>query len=599
MKRKASLIAAILLTGKLLFAQSVEDGKRFIYYERYKSAKDLLQNIVSSNPANAEAVYYLGQALIGLEDIAGAKKVYQDGLSANSGSALLHVGLGHVYYYENKPNDAKAEFEGAINVTKGKDAAVLNAIAKATADSKIGDFNYGVEKAKMAIDMAKKKADPDYYINLGDNYRRLVDGGNAKISFDGALALNPKYASAKYRTGKIYETQNNKDIFLPLYEEAVSMDPSYTPAWYALYVYYYFRDVTKAETYFDKYVATADQDERLEYDRIDLKYAQEKYDDAISGANALAAKLGNATKARLYRLLGYSFMKKNDFASAKTNFMTFLQKANADDVTSRNYADIAKTIGNIAGSEKEAFPYFQKAIDTDTLPKAKSDLAKLGADLAKKLGDVPLQIEWMTKAYNLAKNPSNVDLYNLGRLYLDAGRYTQCDSIGNVYAAKYPAHTYGYYLRALSNWRVDTTMELGSANPYFEKLIEVGAPDSVNNKSQLKLAYRYFVGYYATVKRDYPTAVGYCDKILNLFPGDPDATDLKTRLQAPGPAPKKPAGSKGGTAAVDAPASDVAAVPAAATDSKKTTTTKPAAKTSTAKTTATKKPAKKKIELTA
>lgn len=549
MKRKASLVAAILFTGKLLLAQSVDDAKRLIYYERFKSARDILQGIVSSTPNNADAVYYLGQALIGLEDIAGAKKVYQDGLAANPGAAILHVGLGHVYYFENKPNDAKAEFEGAITATGGKNPVVLNAIAHATADTKTGDFKYGVEKAKQAIDVAKKKVEADYYVNLGDNYRSLIMGGDAKQAFDAALTINPKLAEAKYKAGKIYETQNNKDIFLPLYEEATQLDPNYGPAWRALYVYWYFRDVTKAETYFESYVKASDQDERLEYDRIDLKYAQEKYDDAISSANALAAKLGAGTKARLYRLLGYAFMKKNDLASAKSNFMTFLQKAKPDEVTSRNYADIAKTLGGIAGNEKDAFQYYQKAIDTDTLPKNKSDLAKQAADLAKKLGDPLLSIEWMGKAYNLAKNPSNVDLYNLGRAYLDAGKFTQCDSIGNMYSAKYPNHTYGYYLRALANWRVDTTMELGSANPYFQKLIEVGSPDSLNNKSQLKLAYRYFVGYYATVKRDYPTAITYCDKILNLFPGDADATDLKTKLQAPAPGPKKTTGNKGTSAA--------------------------------------------------
>jgi tetratricopeptide (TPR) repeat protein len=553
-----------LLTGKLLFAQSVEDGKRFIYYERYKSAKDLLQTIVSSNPGNADAVYYLGQALIGLEDIAGAKKVYQDGLTANPGAALLHVGLGHVYYFENKPNEAKAEFEGAITATGGKNPMVLNAIAHATADTKIGDFNYGVEKAKQAIDVARKKVEADFYVNLGDNYRSLIMGGDAKQAFDAALNINPKMAEAKYKAGKLYETQNNKEVFLPLYEEATSLDANYAPAWRALYIYWYFRDVSKAEGYFENYVKVSDQDERLEYDRIDLKYAQEKYDEAITGANALATKSGTATKARLYRLLGYAFMKKNDFNAAKTNFMTFLQKAKTDEVTARNYADIAKTIGGIAGNEKEAFQYYQKAIDADTLPKNKSDLAKQAADLAKKLGDPLLSIEWMGKSYNLAKNPSNVDLYNLGRAYLDAGLYTQCDSIGNMYSVKYPNHTYGYYLRALANWRVDTTMELGSANPHFEKLIEVGAPDSVNNKSQLKLAYRYFVGYYATVKRDYPTAITYCDKILNLFPGDADAQGLKDQLGKPAPkqtAPAKPApktNNKGNAAKTVTPAKSTA-----------------------------------------
>ncbi|HET9055712.1 MAG TPA: tetratricopeptide repeat protein [Chitinophagaceae bacterium] len=546
MKRKAGLVTAILLlTGKLLLSQTIEEAKRFIYYERFKSAKDILEKIVNANPANAEAAYYLGQAYIGLEEIANARATYTKALSVNPGSALLHVGSGHVYYYENKPAEAKTEFEGAISITKGKDPVVLNAIAHATADTKNGDFNYGVEKAKMAIELSKKKVDPDYYVNLGDNYRGLIQGGDAKLAFDAALAINPKLAEAKYKTGKIFETQNNRDVFIPLYEEATVIDPNYGPAWRALYVYYYFRDVSKAGIYFDKYFQTADHDERLEYDRIDLKYAQEKYDEAISSANALAIKLGKDVKPRLYRLLGYSYMKKNDFASAKSNFTIFVQKAASDEITSRNYADIAKVLTNLTGSEKEAFVYYQKAIETDSLPKNKSDLAKTAADLAKKLNDLPLQIEWMTKSYSLAKSPSNVDLYNLGRAYYDAGFYTVCDSIGNLYSQKYPNHTYGYYLRALANSKIDSTMELGMANVHFQKIIDIGSLDSLNNKSQLKLAYRYFVGYYTFVKKDYQTAVTFCDKILSLFPGDAEAQSWKDALSKPAqkqtaPSPGKP-----------------------------------------------------------
>ena len=49
---------------------------------------------------------------------------------------------------------------------------------------------------------------------MGDAYRKLIDGGNAVTSYQKALAIDPKLAEAKYKIGKIYLTQNNKEFFL-------------------------------------------------------------------------------------------------------------------------------------------------------------------------------------------------------------------------------------------------------------------------------------------------------------------------------------------------------------------------------------------------
>ena len=62
-KMKTILLALIItLFTSQLIAQTVDDGKRFLYYEKYKSAKDVFQKLTSANPNDETASYYLGLA---------------------------------------------------------------------------------------------------------------------------------------------------------------------------------------------------------------------------------------------------------------------------------------------------------------------------------------------------------------------------------------------------------------------------------------------------------------------------------------------------------------------------------------------------------
>ena len=81
------LLLAALFVSNFLRAQTIEDGKKFLYYERYKSAKAAFEKLVNADANNADAVYWLGQTLIAPaegKDIAGAKALYQKALQANS-----------------------------------------------------------------------------------------------------------------------------------------------------------------------------------------------------------------------------------------------------------------------------------------------------------------------------------------------------------------------------------------------------------------------------------------------------------------------------------------------------------------------------------
>src|SRR5690348_17854399 len=62
--KKIGVIASLLLMGNVLFAQSIQEGKQFLNYERYQSAEDVFQKLLAANPNNTEAAYWLGQTYL-------------------------------------------------------------------------------------------------------------------------------------------------------------------------------------------------------------------------------------------------------------------------------------------------------------------------------------------------------------------------------------------------------------------------------------------------------------------------------------------------------------------------------------------------------
>ncbi len=552
MKRSLSVVLLAVVFVQQVFAQSIDEGKKFMYYERFNSAKEVFTKLLAANAKNEDAAYWLGQAYLGLEDVAKAKQTYQTALQGNPTSPLLLAGMGQVELIENKTTDARNHFDMAVNTSKSKDIDVLHAVGRANAYTKAGDANYGITMLQKATTLKGFK-DPSVYVTMGDAYRKLVDGGNAVLAFKNALAINPTYAAAKHKEGLIYESQKNKEFFLPAYEEAVRMDPNYGPAHYSLYFYWYFRDVTKAEDYLNKYIAAIDSDPQNDYYRIDLKYASGQFAEAVSQSDAMINKIGaNVIKPRIYRLKAYSFKsmgeasyKEKDtatgikhFTSAKASITEFFQKAKPEDIVPKDFEVIGDILSNTPGSESQAYANYERAMNMDTAADNKASYLQKAVDLAKKQKDKGAIAYWLQKQYNTKPSPSNVDLYNLGRAYFDAGSdgdfnyYRKSDSVFALYTEKYPDQAFGYYWRARSNWSIDTSMVNAMANPHFEKFVQIASTgkDSVSFRPQIKIAYKYFIGYNIFVKKDYKVAIEYCDKILAIDPADQEAADYKRQL---------------------------------------------------------------------
>src|SRR5687767_13334582 len=197
MKSFISLVAVVMMGSNELIAQNVDQGKKFFYYQRYKSARETFEKVLAANPNDLAATYWLGQILVKQKHSVAAKNLYSKLLQQNGNAPLVLAGMGQIELMEGKTNDARQRFESAISITKAKDIEVLNAVARANTETRLGDAAYAIDKLNVATQI-KKFNDATTYLLMGDAYRKQVDGGSAVQSYEKAFAIDPTLAAAKY-----------------------------------------------------------------------------------------------------------------------------------------------------------------------------------------------------------------------------------------------------------------------------------------------------------------------------------------------------------------------------------------------------------------
>jgi tetratricopeptide (TPR) repeat protein len=542
MKTLVFVLATILFTGAS-FAQTIEDGKRFLYYERFKSAKDIFQKLSTANAADESAAYYLGQAMIGLEDVAGAKALYQQKLSATPNSPLILVGMGHIGLLEGNTADARSRFETAINLSGAKRIDVFNAVGAANSnpENKNGDANYAIDKLKFATTLKGFK-DPEVWANLGDAYRKSNDGTNAAISYQSALTLNPIYARAKYRTGRLYQSQglSQEPLFLRLYNETIAMDPNYAPVYNTLFNYFFKTDVTKSAGYLEKWLSVSDDDPKACLSRASMKFAQGLNLEAIAKCEECISVDRVNALPNLFGLKAAAYVKMNDSVNAKSSFEEYFKRQIPSKVGSGDYSSYALTLLKFSGNEQIAADNINKAVAIDSLEKNKVDYLKVMAVYFKDKGNFLEAANWYNKVLYVKKNYNNVDLYNAGYNYFRSAKFDSSVVVFNKYTVKYPDDMFGYYMVAKANSGIDSTMALGTAATAYLKAIEVGekAVDKVKIKDQLVGAYTYMMQYSFNVKRDQAAAISYIDKALLIDPADAQSIQNKEFVTKNNPASK-------------------------------------------------------------
>ncbi len=503
-------------------AQSIAEARKLLYYERYDGAAHLLQSLIRTDPNNPEAWWLLTQAYLH----SGHVNPLRDSLllmpAAVSQQPLALCAYGQVLLADHKKDSAAAYFSKALAITKEKDPVILMAIAKAHQGADSGDANYCIELLTKAI--KRDKRNPDLYVALGNAYRKLQDGGQSYKAYQDALAQDGRCVEALYKLGKIFVTQNNAEMYLKYFDDAVAADPLYAPAWYELYYHYYFKDVNKARDCLNHYIAASDPGIRNDYLLTDLLYSARKYDSAVDRARRLIDRQGKTSEPRLYKLIAYSYKELHDSSQALDYMKQYFREQNDTGFVLKDYVTMGE-IYDMMNLPDSAAGYFVKAGNMEKDSVKRLDYSKKLAGLYKKQKDYANQGFWLGRYYQGNSRATNLDLFNWGVAYYLAKQYPMADSIFGLYEVKYPEQDFGYYWRARCDAAIDTSMATGLAIPQYLKLIEIDGKDTTNktNRKHLIESYGYIAAYKANTGGDFAGSIDYFSKLLDLDPGNADA----------------------------------------------------------------------------
>ena len=503
-------------------AQSITEARKMLYYERYEGAAHQLQVLLEADPNNSEAWWLLTQVYLHRHQFQQIKDSLQQMPVSISEQPLALCAKGQVLLEAHQKDSATVYFGKALAITKEKDPIVLSAIAQAHQGADSGDAHYAIELLTKAI--KKEKHNPELYVELGDAWRRLEDGGQSYKAYQDALAVDSKYAKALYKCGKIFVTQNNPEQYLKYFNDAVDADSLFAPGWYELYYHYYFRDVNKAMDMLDHYIAATDPGIRNDYLVTDLLYSSRKYQEAIQKAQLLIGHQGGVSEPRLYKLIAYSYKELHDSARAFDFMKEYFSRQTDTGFVAKDYETMGQ-IYDLLNKPDSAVPYYVKAGSLEKDSVQHRAFAKKLAGLYKKQKDYSNQALWLGVYYEGNAKATNLDLFNWGLAHYMAKEYPKADSVFGVYETKYPDQDFGYYWRARSDVAIDTAMQTGMAIPHYLKLIDIAGKDTANrtNRKHLIESYGYIAAYKANTEKDYAGAIDYFERLLELDPSNTDA----------------------------------------------------------------------------
>lgn len=544
-KTSITFLAAGLLFVSGLKAQTIQEGMTHLYADRFKSAVAVFEKLLATNPNNIEAIYWLGQTYFDMDDNAKARQLYEKAQANNGSAPLILVGLGHADLHDNKPSDARQKFESAITAATGKkgivDQAVLTAIGRANIDAKAGDPAYAVQKLEAAADKGEKNTET--LLQLGNAYRKAnpgQGGGQAFETYKKALQVNPAFAVANLRLAKLFESQKNWELVLQYLNDAIRSDAKYSPAYYELFYYYFFRlKFIEAEEQLGKYMASTDTEPQHDFLYAQLCWAKKDFGCAITKAETVIAAMGDKTKPKVYKLLADANFQKGDYPNARKYSDKYFMREKKEDIISLDYKLLADILAKTGGTSDEILSTYLKGAALDTLLTGKVDFLKQGADALKTMGDRNKEGDIRMEIIKLKSTPSQRDFFDAGFAYYQGKDYEKSKGLYTIYSQRWPDETFGWQMLFQIGRLEDTTMEKGIAVPYAVKYLEVLEKDTAKNKKNILSTAGYLAQYNANIIKDKIKAVEYFKKMLVLDPTNPDIPKYIQQLE--GVQPTRPA----------------------------------------------------------
>ncbi len=525
MKQLIVTIAAAAMTITAT-AQSLDEGMKMYRYERYASAKKILQPLAATDPM-ANYYYGLSELELGNTDAAMAAFVkYPEDFANISGTVRVKFAV------EGEAAGMQAA-QALADMGKKKEWVQKRYAADAINYSKGGNKQLAVD---WYTEVLEKMITPELLVATGDAYLQLPSGGGqAMTHYEKAVEKDPNNSLAYSRMGKLMYNARNYDKALEHWKKAQETDPT-NPLPYRdmAMAYAYVGKYELAKENMEKYLQYSDKSMSDQYTYAEILYSAKYFPEAIAKINELKAQ--GLNKVEHYGILAYSYLDvKDSTAAAKSleNARTYFAKQKPERLFAQDYLKLGQIYlrNDIGDSANIAF---SKALSMDTTGdriatyrdiaesfRTNRDWVNAGKWYEKiyaEFGDKALAADyvWGGISYFYASAIPGIDTLKV---------LTTADTIMGSMIAKFPEQPSGYYWRGRINMAIDNEAKTGAAKPYFEQWLAMDTEGAPKNDRDLLYAYQYLALYHYN-KEDKPNTITWAEKVLVIDANNKFAKDL-------------------------------------------------------------------------
>ena len=513
-------------------AQSASTIQELLMLGEFSSAEELSGKAKSNDP---EMAFGFIRSLVMQGKISDANKAVIELMQIHPKNVWLQIAKGEVLLHEGKTAEAKTLFKECLNNEATDKAAIRIAIGSAYAQvgMKYCDPDFAISILHEANSL--QPSNGIGYIYIGDCNRCKLVAGMAVEAYSQAMKVDKKLeALANYKIASVYVTQKNCEAASTNLNNSLTADPSFLPAIKAHYqlatsfesgCY----DKEKAKFYYNEYVKKATGSFETECFIATHHYTMQEYSVALQSIKEIQKKWPARYDKTFYLIAGQCYAAQNDFSNVILSLEQYLiEEKNAEEISIGVFMLLAKAYSETGNSAKVKASYIKAASLQNDLPKKIECLDKAAAEdvKEKKHTDAAAVYE---QIISLKKVPSAADYFKCGTNWYQGGEIQKSKKIFQTYAEKFPSDWRAPYYIANNEALLDTTLSVGSAVPFYEKAIALGATDPSAKKALIQ-SHWYLFGYAYQVKKNTTNALKHLDAILAIEPTHPEAIKYKKLL---------------------------------------------------------------------
>jgi len=544
------LLGVLLLPFKQMESQDIEKGKWYAGEKQYESSRRIFQSILEKNPADAKALYYMGQLYYVNGKPDSAEIFYQQGTIADAKYPFNYIGLGKIQLNKSNRTEWFKYYEKGRKLNYDLFEYNLEA-----GNACLSTNTQNLDLSKKYLEEAKEDNAKDcrLLISLGDFSLISKSPGDALNEYERAIYYDKHCIMAYVKSGEIYAKASNFRDGINAFNQAIALDSAQILAYKERGdLYYTFGKYNEAKADYDIYMHRSDNSITDKERYAFILFFSKNYDQAQELVDeVIQIDPGNTV---MFRVAAYVDYENADFLSGLDNIEYFFTHHDTARFIALDYIyyghllikDAQDSLGTVQ---------LETALKMDT---TRSELYEEVGKSYSKQKKYLKAIEYYQKLNSSnSTNQSNV-YYQIGRNYYfmaedsltacdslcKAQLYLKADSCFEIMILHSPNSYVGYIWRGRALSKLDPETTQGLAKPAYEKAMMLIEAGDISKTQKLVIeCYRYLAFYhYVMAEKLLPTSaaqadiemtnsVNYWTKILNLEPSDQQAQTALQNLQ--------------------------------------------------------------------